>query len=94
VIAHQRLGGEHVPDFMMAEKSSVGFVWTAVECESPKAKLFTKKGDPSAALNYALKQIEDWREWLKDNRAHAARPRGAGRKPGTGSVTLSPMLSD
>lgn len=75
VIPHQKLGVQFVTDFVIAEKSSIGFEWVAVELESPIAKLFTKKGDPSATLNHAIRQISDWRAWLKKNQNYAARSR-------------------
>jgi hypothetical protein len=45
-----------------------------VEIESPKAKMFTKAGDPSATLNHAIRQVQDWRVWLKRNQDYASRP--------------------
>ena len=77
VIPQKRLGAEHVPDFMIAEKSPIGFEWTAVELESPKAKMFTKAGELSATTNHAIRQIEDWRVWLGRNRDYATRPHSA-----------------
>jgi hypothetical protein len=75
VIPHQKLGVQFVTDFVVAEKSSIGFEWVAVELESPIAKLFTKNGDPSTTLNHAIRQISDWRAWLKKNQNYAARSR-------------------
>ena len=37
--------------------------------------MFNKNGDQSAALTHALRQVDDWREWLSQNRDYAARPR-------------------
>jgi Domain of unknown function (DUF4263) len=75
VIPKKRLGSEYETDFMIAQKASDGFVWLAVELERPQAKLFNQNGDPSAALNHALRQISDWRIWLSRNRDYAIRPR-------------------
>jgi len=75
VIPHQKLGVQFVTDFVIAEKSSIGFEWVAVELESPTVQLFTKKGDPSAALTHAIRQVSDWRAWLKKNQNYAARSR-------------------
>jgi hypothetical protein len=74
VIPKKRLGAEHVPDFLVGEKSSAGFEWFPVELKSPKAKMFTKAGDPTKHLNRALRQIHDWRNWLETNQNYAARP--------------------
>jgi len=75
VIPQKRLGSEHVPDFVIGERDSTGYHWIAVELESPKAKLFNKNGDPSKQLNHAIRQLTDWRTWLKRNQNYAARLR-------------------
>jgi hypothetical protein len=64
VISQKRLGSEYVTDFVIAQKAPGGFVWYAVELERPQAKMFNKNGDASAILNHALRQIDDWRDWL------------------------------
>jgi hypothetical protein len=89
VISKTRLGAEHVTDFLIAEIGSTGFVWYAVELERPQTKLFTKKGDPSAALNHALRQISDWRNWLSYNRDYAMRSQG---QSGLGLLDIDPEL--
>jgi hypothetical protein len=78
VIPKQRLGSEHVTDFMIAEKSSIGFEWYAVELESPTAMMFTKAGNPTQALTHAIRQIQDWRSWLRLNQNYAARAKDKG----------------
>lgn len=75
VIPQKRLGAEHVPDFVIGDRHSFGFEWQVVEIESPSAVLFTKSGDPSRALNHAIRQITDWRSWLKRNQDYASRRR-------------------
>lgn len=87
VLPQKRLGSEYVTDFVIGEKSSIGFEWTAVELESPLASLFTKKGDPSARLTHGLRQITDWRTWLARNRDYASRPRD---RNGLGLVDIDP----
>ena len=68
VIPQKQLGSEHVTDFLIAEKAVGGLTWYAVELERPQAKVFNAKGDQSAALTHALRQIDDWRHWLSHNR--------------------------
>lgn len=75
VIPKKRLGTEHETDFLIAQKTSDGYVWYAVELERPQAKMFIKNGDPSAPLNHALRQVNDWRDWLSRNLDYATRPR-------------------
>ena len=88
-ISQKRLGSEYVTDFVIAEKSSIGFEWTAVELESPTAKLFTKGGDPAQFLNHAIRQITDWRNWLSHNRDYTTRLR---TKDGLGLLDVDPQL--
>lgn len=76
VIPQKRLGAEYVPDFVIGERSSSGFGWQFVELQSPKASLFVKStGRQSKQLDEGLRQINDWRRWLDNNRDYARRPR-------------------
>ena len=70
-----RFGAEHVPDFVIGEKSSVGYEWKLVELESPLMPLFTKAGNPSRYLTHAIRQIDDWKVWLRTNQNYASRPK-------------------
>lgn len=72
-IPQKKLGSEYVPDFIIGEKSSIGYEWYALEIESPKHRLFNNKGNPSAKLIQAMAQIIDWRGWLEDNIDYAKR---------------------
>lgn len=70
-ISQKRLGCQHVTDFMIGARHSLGTDWVAVELESPRAGLFTKGGNPTAALTHAVRQITDWRSWLTNNLHYA-----------------------
>ena len=61
-------GRDFVADF--AIEDPVAF-WTLVEIERSTHKLFTKAGDPTSALTHATRQVRDWREWVRENRAYA-----------------------
>lgn len=78
VIPQKRLGAEFVCDFVIGQRGSLGYKWCAVELESPTAKPFTKAGNPSAILTHAIRQIQDWRSWLKVNQNYAARTKREG----------------
>jgi len=78
VIPKQKLGAEYVTDFLIAERHSIGFEWQAVELESPLRPMFNKNGDPSQYLHHAIRQITDWRAWLRSNQAYASRPKSDG----------------
>jgi hypothetical protein len=67
---------EYVPDFVIGERSSSGFEWQFVELQSPHARLFVKSsGRQSKQFDEGLRQINDWRRWLDNNRDYARRPR-------------------
>ena len=89
LIPQKRLGSELITDFLIAQKSSGGFVWYAVELERPQAKVFNLNGDPSRDLNHALRQIGDWRDWLSNNRDYATRPP---ERKGLGLIDIDPEL--
>jgi hypothetical protein len=92
VIPMQRLGAEHVTDFVIGHMHSFGYEWQAVELESPKSRMFTKAGDPSKELSHAIRQIQDWRAWLQRNQNYAARPKSKGGLGLTDIVSSIPGL--
>lgn len=73
VIPQKKLGTEFATDFIVGERHSFGYEWLLVELESQKQRMFNKNGDPSAALTHAIRQIQDWRGWLKQNYSYASR---------------------
>lgn len=87
-ISQQRLGSQHVSDFMIGAPHSLGADWVAVELESPRASLFTKAGNPTATLSHAIRQITDWRAWLTNNLSYATRP------PAEGGLGLDKIRPD
>ena len=89
VIPRKRLGAEYETDFLLAEDDANRLTWHAVELERPQARLFTIKGDPTAALIHALRQINDWRNWLSHNRDYATRSRD---HSGLGLKDIDPEL--
>jgi hypothetical protein len=73
VIPKKKLGDQFITDFVIGQRSSIGFEWQAVELESPLKSLFNKNGDPSQHLNHAIRQIRDWRSWLSHNQNYASK---------------------
>lgn len=71
VIPQQRLGSEHVPDFLVLGVNSLGPQWVAVELEAPRHELLTQEARLRSGVLHAVNQIEDWREWLTTNIAYA-----------------------
>ena len=85
-----RLGAELVPDFLIAEMSSIGIQWHAVEIESPRAKAHRRDGLPNSKLNHAIGQIRDWRQWLMDNLDYARRSK---KQNGLGLVGIDSRVT-
>lgn len=75
VIPKPELGAELVPDFLIAEMSSIGIEWHGVELESPLLPLFTSSGQASKYITHAIQQVMDWRTWLESNLAYARNPK-------------------
>src|ERR1700690_97296 len=90
--SQKRLGSEYVTDFVIGERSSGGFEWQFVELQSPRARLFVPStGRLSPQFDEGIRQIQEWRRWLDDNRDYARRSRSrnglglrdvSGRDPG------------
>jgi hypothetical protein len=66
-----KLGSEHEVDFAFFDTGSFGPEWVLIEIESPKHSLITKTGDLSSQLNHAIKQIQDWNIWIRENLSYA-----------------------
>jgi hypothetical protein len=86
VMPRKRLGAEFISDFIIGEHHSFGYDWQVVELESPRVPLFTRAGDPRAELTHAIRQIQDWRAWLKRNQNYASRSR---KEAGLGLTDIS-----
>lgn len=67
VIPQQRLGSDYVTDFLVLGVNSLGPQWLAVEIEAPRHHLLRADEHLRQAVNHAIGQIEDWREWLTQN---------------------------
>ena len=88
-IPKESLGGKFITDFLLADLSSLGISWHAVELKNPKAKMFNKNGDPSYRLNHAMRQIRDWRGWLTKNLNEATNLQ---QDKGLGLIGIEPEL--
>lgn len=73
VLPQKKLGAEFATDFIVGERHSFGYDWLLIELEGPKHKMFNRNGDPTARLTHAIRQIQDWRSWLKQNYDYATR---------------------
>src|SRR5437588_1095783 len=66
-----RLGNDYEVDFAFFDSGSVGPEWHLVEIERATVSLFTRSGNPSAALTHAIQQIQNWQSWVHDNLDYA-----------------------
>lgn len=87
VIPQKKLGHQFIPDFVVGGLTSLGHEWLLVELESPKAKLFNQDGEASKILRHAIRQIQDWRDFLTSNLNYARNPR---QSNGLGLRDISP----
>jgi hypothetical protein len=71
--AKVKLGAEYEVDFACFDSGSYGPEWCLVEIEAPSKRMFTRKGDPTAALTHAIRQVRDWHAWIHENLAYAGR---------------------
>ena len=87
-----RLGSEYVMDFALIRYDGVVDL---VEIESSTHTLFTKAGNPRAALVHAEQQVLDWLQWVDDNRSYARRSLpGVDRPIGFVVIGRSKSLTD
>lgn len=66
-----KFGCEYIPDFIMCTQDSAGFHWALIELESPNKKALRNNGQQTAYLSNAIKQINEWRIWLRKNISYA-----------------------
>jgi hypothetical protein len=71
-----KLGNDFITDFLSIgtdHSNSPNLMITFIEIERPNISLFTKAGNPSADLSHALRQIQNWKTWIKVNRDYFSR---------------------
>jgi len=66
-----KIGHDCEVDFTWLHFDSFGPEWHLVEIENPGSALFTKSGEPSAALSHAMQQARDWCAWIHDHTEYA-----------------------
>lgn len=76
VIPKQRLGAQHVTDFLVMGLNSAGPHWVMVELEAARHDIALQSGRLSGPTRHAVDQIQDWRDWLTRNVAHAETEHG------------------
>lgn len=68
-----KLADSFVTDFVMLgfvyENDPRPIIWF-IEIERPRMPLFTKNGDPSSGLTHAIRQVQNWKQWVQLNRSY------------------------
>jgi hypothetical protein len=67
------LGSQDCTDFAHIREDTPGARWHFIEIEKPQDRLFTKGGNPSAALTHAMRQLQDWKTWYLEERDYISR---------------------
>ncbi|MFJ6168396.1 Shedu anti-phage system protein SduA domain-containing protein [Micromonospora orduensis] len=68
LIPKHRLGGEYEVDYAL---ELIDGSVDVMEIEASTHSLYTKSGNPTAALIHAEQQVFDWLSWLEENSAYA-----------------------
>lgn len=69
VISKLMLGADYETDFVVIhEGASEGIIYELIEIESLHISAYTKKGQPYGRLTHAVQQIENWQQWMLENR--------------------------
>jgi hypothetical protein len=69
-----RLADAFIPDFISIgadfSSNSLRSLITFVEIERSNMPLFTKSGDPTSGLTHAIRQVQNWKQWVTNNRMY------------------------
>ena len=71
-----RLGTNFATDFLCfgeQNTNAVSPLITMIEIERADRPIFTASGDPAAILTHAVRQVQDWKQWVLANREYLAR---------------------
>lgn len=83
------IGGQRIPDFLIADVDSAGIHWVLVELETPRSAVTLKNDNLlEEHARKGVSQIEEWREWIQNNLAHA---RLSHKEGGLGLVDIRPQ---
>lgn len=67
-----RFGAQYVADFLIATVDSLGVRWILVELETPRTSVTLRgTGELDKHGREGVRQVQSWREWLKNNLPYA-----------------------
>lgn len=70
VIPKFQFGSDYSSDFVIITGQSYSYWIYLVELEPATEKLFTKNGDYARRLNHAIKQVDEWEDWINRNESY------------------------
>jgi hypothetical protein len=71
-----RFGAQYVADFLIATVDSLGVRWVLVELETPRTSVTLRgNGELDKHAREGVRQVQNWREWLKSNLPYARHSR-------------------
>src|SRR5438477_153894 len=68
-----RLADAFTPDFVSFGSGNGNDIRpriSFIEIERPTMPLFTKAGDPASGLTHAVRQVQNWKHWITNNRMY------------------------
>jgi hypothetical protein len=69
--SHPKLAEKLIPDFVIFSRyrwtNNPFLLCTFIEIENPSMPLFTRAGNPTSQLTHAIRQVQDWKSWVRNN---------------------------
>lgn len=67
VLPKFKFGSDYISDFVVFTGQSYSYWIKLIELEPSTSPIFTKQGDYAQRLNHAIKQVDEWSDWIKRN---------------------------
>ena len=67
VLPKFKFGSDYISDFVVFTGQSYSYWIKLIELEPSTSQVFTKQGDYAQRLNHAIKQVDEWADWIKRN---------------------------
>lgn len=70
VLPKFKFGSDYISDFVVFTGQSYSYWIKLIELEPSTSPIFTKRGDYSERLNHAIKQVDEWSDWIRRNETY------------------------
>jgi len=70
VLPKFKFGSDYISDFVVFTGQSYSYWIKLIELEPSTSQVFTKQGDYAQRLNHAIKQVDEWSDWIKRNETY------------------------